>query len=64
MAPMRTGDKSLQATPPPASSAPVKGAPARLARRPRCRPRAITPVKPSPSEASLPVTSDEAFQTR
>ena len=65
MAPMRTGDKSLQATPPPASSTPVKGAPAAASpAAPGAAAAAITPVKPSPSEASLPVTSDEAFQTR
>ena len=53
MAPMRTGSQNIQATPPPpAGSAPTTSA-------------APTPVKPSPSEASLPpVTSDEAFQTR
>ena len=63
MAPMRTGDKSLQATPPPSSSAPVKGAPAAPAAAPGAA-AAVTPVKPSPSETALPVTSDEAFQTR
>ncbi|HUM10687.1 MAG TPA: dihydrolipoamide acetyltransferase [Myxococcaceae bacterium] len=55
MAPMRTGDKSLQATPPPAT------APARPG--PTAAPP--PPAKASPSDASLPpVTSDEAFQTR
>jgi hypothetical protein len=63
MAPMRTGDKALQATPPPPGSAPTKGTPA--APPPASGAAAtVTPVKPSPSEASLPVTSDEAFQTR
>ena len=68
MAPMRTGDKSLQATPPPTSSTPAKGAPAKGA--PVAPPpgagaaTTVAPVKPSPSEAALPVTSDEAFQTR
>jgi hypothetical protein len=63
MAPMRTGDKSLQATPPPPSSTPGKGAPAAPAPAPGAA-ATVTPVKPSPSESSLPVTSDEAFQTR
>ncbi len=62
MAPMRTGDKTLQATPPAPSSSPAKGPPAAP---PPGAAAAVTPVKPSPSEASLPpVTSDEAFQTR
>jgi hypothetical protein len=64
MAPMRTGDKALQATPPPASSTPGKGTPAAPLPPPGAA-ATVTPVKPSPSEASLPpVTSDEAFQTR
>ena len=68
MAPMRTGSQNVQATPPPAAS------PAPTAKGPAAPPpagsaaatgAAVTPVKPSPSEASLPpVTSDEAFQTR
>ena len=61
MAPMRTGSKALEATPPPpAAKAPQSGpadAPAAAA--------STAPVKPvAPSDASLPVTSDEAFQTR
>ena len=64
MAPMRTGDKALQATPPPASKAPGKSTPAGPLPPPGAA-ATVTPVKPSPSEASLPpVTSDEAFQTR
>ena len=68
MAPMRTGDKSVQATPPPASTTPAKpgaaGPPAPATSAPATSSNTVTPVKPSPSEASLPVTSDEAFQTR
>jgi len=63
MAPMRTGDKSIQATPPPASKTPANPAPAGTP-APATSSSAVTPVKPSPSESSLPVTSDEAFQTR
>jgi hypothetical protein len=59
MAPMRTGSKSLQATPPPAAPAPSSAAPAAGTAA------APAAVKAAPSEASLPpVTSDEAFQTR
>jgi len=69
MAPMRTGDKSIQATPPPATGAPTKAAPAGAPGLPASSSTAspstsVSPVKPSPSEATLPVTSDEAFQTR
>src|SRR5262249_40513739 len=68
MAPMRTGDKSVQATPPPPSAAPAKGpsgvAPPPASAAPAASASGTTPVKPSPSEAALPVTSDEAFQTR
>lgn len=66
MAPMRTGDKAIQATPPPPSTAPSKAAPAAAgaAAAPEASANTVTPVKPSPSEAALPVTSDEAFQTR
>jgi hypothetical protein len=66
MAPMRTGDKSIQATPPPPSSAPATAAPAAsgAGSGPATSSTTVTPVKPSPSEAALPVTSDEAFQTR
>jgi len=66
MAPMRTGDKSIQATPPPPSSTPASAAPAAAgaASAPATSSSAVTAVKPSPSEAALPVTSDEAFQTR
>ena len=65
MSPMRTGDKSIQATPPPPSSAPAKsGAPAAAAPAASASTTAVTPVKPSPSDTALPVTSDEAFQTR
>jgi hypothetical protein len=61
MAPMRTGNKALEATPPPSSATPPRpgatAAPAAAA--------STAPVKPvAPSDASLPVTSDEAFQTR
>ncbi len=64
MAPMRTGDKSLQATPPPSGSTAGKGAPAAPPPPAPGSAATVTPVKPSPSEAALPVTSDEAFQTR
>lgn len=64
MAPMRTGDKAVQATPPPRSSAPAKGAPAAAAPDASASTTSVTPVKPSPSDTALPVTSDEAFQTR
>jgi len=68
MAPMRTGDKSVKATPPPASTTPAKpgaaGPPAPATSVPATSSNTVTPVKPSPSEAALPVTSDEAFQTR
>jgi hypothetical protein len=66
MAPMRTGDKSIQATPPPTGSAPATAAPAAsgAASAPAASSTSVTAVKPSPSEAALPVTSDEAFQTR
>ena len=65
MAPMRTGDKSLQATPPPPAAAPGKSGPTAGPPPPPSSAPAATAVKPSPSEASLPsVTSDEAFQTR
>jgi len=64
MSPMRTGDKAIQATPPPGSSTPTKAAPAG-SQAPAAGATPVTPVKPSPSEAALPpVTSDEAFQTR
>ena len=67
MAPMRTGDKSVQATPPPPTGTPAAkgttGAPPPPA-APGASPAAVSAVKPSPSESSLPVTSDEAFQTR
>jgi len=62
MAPMRTGNKTLEATPPPSSATPPRpgtaAAPAAAA--------STAPVKPvAPSDATLaPVTSDEAFQTR
>ena len=68
MAPMRTGDKSVQATPPPPKAAPSKApsgvAPPPAGAAPAASASGATPVKPSPSEAALPVTSDEAFQTR
>ena len=65
MAPMRTGDKSIQATPPPASPAPSKAAPGAPPAAASSTSTTVTPVKPSPSDAALPaVTSDEAFQTR
>jgi hypothetical protein len=59
---MRTGNKALEATPPPPAATPPRpgaaSAPAAAA--------STAPVKPvAPSDASLPpVTSDEAFQTR
>ncbi len=64
MAPMRTGSPGVQATPPAPGAAPKAGVTA--TQPPAATPAAaVTPVKPSPSEASLPpVTSDEAFQTR
>lgn len=60
MAPMRTGSKAVEATPPPPAAGPkstsgTAGAPA--------APPAQVKAVPS-SDASLPVTSDEAFQTR
>jgi hypothetical protein len=64
MAPMRTGDKAIQATPPPPSSTPApakSGAPAAAA---PAATTAGTAVKPSATDATLPATSDEAFQTR
>ncbi len=62
MAPMRTGDKSLQATPP--APAPAKpGSTAAPPPPPGSAPAAAA-VKASPPEALPPVTSDEAFQTR
>ena len=67
MAPMRTGDKAIQATPPPPGSAPAPakgGAPAAAPAAPSASTTAVSPVKPSPSDAAVPVTSDEAFQTR
>ncbi|MGZ5957021.1 MAG: dihydrolipoamide acetyltransferase [Myxococcaceae bacterium] len=64
MAPMRTGSKALEATPPPpAATAPRPGAADAPAAAASTAP--VKPVAPStPSDASLPVTSDEAFQTR
>ncbi|MGZ6133862.1 MAG: dihydrolipoamide acetyltransferase [Myxococcaceae bacterium] len=64
MAPMRTGSKALEATPPPpATTAPRSGAADAPAAAASTAP--VKPVAPStPSDASLPVTSDEAFQTR
>ena len=64
MAPMRTGDKAIQATPPPATkTSPAKSTPAGQP-APSTSSTTVTPVKPSPGENTLPVTSDEAFQTR
>ncbi len=61
MAPMRTGSKGVEATPPPPAAAP-KSASGPAETPPAA---AAAPVKPVPSsDASLPVTSDEAFQTR
>jgi hypothetical protein len=61
MAPMRTGSKGLQATPPPPTTEPSTGTAASTTPAPAGAPAA----KSAPSEASLPpVTSDEAFQTR
>ncbi|MGZ3480405.1 MAG: dihydrolipoamide acetyltransferase [Myxococcaceae bacterium] len=61
---MRTGSKALEATPPPpAATAPRPGAADAPAAAASTAP--VKPVAPStPSDASLPVTSDEAFQTR
>ena len=66
MAPMRTGDKGVQATPPPPAAAPAtESSTAAPPPPPGPGAAATTAVKASPSEASLPpVTSDEAFQTR
>jgi hypothetical protein len=62
MAPMRTGSKAVEATPPPPAAAPKSTSGA--AQAPAAG-AAAAPVKPVPSsDASLPVTSDEAFQTR
>ena len=64
MGPMRTGDKAIQATPPPATkTSPAKSTPAGQP-APSTSSTTVTPVKPSPGESALPVTSDEAFQTR
>ena len=68
MAPMRTGDKAIQATPPPATkSSPAKSTPAgppAPSTSSTASSATVAPVKPSPGENALPVTSDEAFQTR
>ena len=67
MAPMRTGGKEVQATPPPPTAAPPgRAAPAATApASSKPAPGAAATTVVSPSEASLPpVTSDEAFQTR
>ena len=64
MAPMRTGSKAVQATPPPPAG--TSGSAAGASAPAATTPSAAAAVKPvSPSESSLPpVTSDEAFQTR
>jgi hypothetical protein len=65
MAPMRTGDKSVQATPPAPAAAPAKSGSTPASPTSGTAPAATTAVKASPPESSLPpVTSDEAFQTR
>ena len=68
MGPMRTGDKAIQATPPPATkSSPAKSTPAgppAPSTSSTASSATVAPVKPSPGENALPVTSDEAFQTR
>ena len=68
MGPMRTGDKAIQATPPPATkSSPAKSTPAgppAPSTSSTASSTTVAPVKPSPGENALPVTSDEAFQTR
>ena len=68
MSPMRTGDKAIQATPPPATkSSPAKSTPAgppAPSTSSTASSATVAPVKPSPGENALPVTSDEAFQTR
>jgi hypothetical protein len=67
MAPMRTGDKAVQATPPTPAGAPAAksrtGAAPPAAATSGAAATAVTPVKPNPVDAP-PVTSDEAFQTR
>jgi len=64
MAPMRTGSQGVKATPPP-PTAPAPKTGATTAPAAPATAGAVTPVKPSPTEAALPpVTSDEAFQTR
>jgi hypothetical protein len=64
MAPMRTGNQAVQATPPPPTAPAAKAGDTTAPAAPATA-GAVTPVKPSPSEAALPpVTSDEAFQTR
>jgi len=60
MAPMRTGSKGVEATPPPPAAAPKSTSGA--AEAPAASPAQVKAVPPS--DASLPVTSDEAFQTR
>jgi hypothetical protein len=59
---MRTGNKTLEATPPPSSATPPRPGTA----APSAAAASTAPVKPvAPSDATLaPVTSDEAFQTR
>ena len=68
MSPMRTGDKAIQATPPPATKTspakPTPGGPPAPNTSSTTSSTTVTPVKPSPGENTLPVTSDEAFQTR
>ena len=68
MGPMRTGDKAILATPPPATkSSPAKSTPAgppAPSTSSTASSATVAPVKPSPGENALPVTSDEAFQTR
>ena len=68
MSPMRTGDKAIQATPPPATKTspakPTPGGPPAPNTSSTTSSTTVTPVKPSPGESALPVTSDEAFQTR
>ena len=61
---MRTGNQAVQATPPPPTAPAAKAGDTTAPAAPATA-GAVTPVKPSPSEAALPpVTSDEAFQTR
>jgi hypothetical protein len=68
MAPMRSGSKELQASPPP--SAPPGSTPSKsTAAPPGSKSTSVVGVPPAPSRSAAepappPITSDEAFQTR